>query len=157
MKCLIFLFYCYLGVVLGRHGGMIKQLYWPFFFGLGGPVSAGQQFLPWIHIHDIARLFLFAIENESVEGVLNGVAPDIITNKQFAQAFGRSLWKPAFFPLPAFVCEILLGAERAKMLTQGQKVIPKRTMEFGFHYDYPDISSACREFSPLIYVEDLRP
>ena len=135
---------------------MINQLYWPFFFGLGGPISTGQQFLPWIHIHDIARLFLFAIENEQVDGVLNGVTPDIITSKQFAQAFGRSLWKPAFIPLPAFVFDMLLGAERAKMLTQGQKVVPKRTMELGFRFQYPDISSACKEFSPLVYIEDYR-
>jgi len=143
------------GVVLGRMGGMIKQLYWPFFFGGGGPVGHGQQALPWIHIHDIARLFLFAIENEPVEGVLNGVAPEITTSKQFAQAFGRALWRPALIPLPSAVCNVLLGPERATMLTEGQKVIPKRTMELGFEYDYPNIYSACKEFGPLAYVEDV--
>jgi len=142
------------GVVLGRMGGMIQQLYWPFFFGGGGPVASGEQALPWIHIHDIARLFLFAIENEPVKGVLNGVAPELTTSKQFAQAFGRALWKPAFVPLPAFACDLLLGKERATMLTEGQKVLPQRTTEFGFEYDYPDIDSACKEFSPLVYVED---
>nr|CAG4648695.1 EOG090X07KR [Polyphemus pediculus] len=144
------------GVVLGRRGGMINQLYWPFYLGLGGPVASGQQYLPWIHIHDIARLFLHAIENEPVEGVINGVAPDLITSKQFAQAFGRNLWRPAIVPLPAFVSEMLLGPERARMLTQGQKVLPKKTVEYGFQYLYPDISSACKEFSPLVYVEGLK-
>lgn len=72
------------GVVLGRHGGMIKQLYLPFCLGLGGPVLPGNQYLPWIHINDITRLILFAIENPKVEGILNGVAPQVITNKVFS-------------------------------------------------------------------------
>lgn len=71
------------GVVLGRDGGMIKQLYLPFYFGLGGPIGTGSQFLPWIHIDDLTRLILFAIENNSVKGPLNGVAPQPITNKEF--------------------------------------------------------------------------
>jgi uncharacterized protein len=142
------------GVVLGRRGGMIAQLYWPFFLGLGGPVSSGQQHFPWIHVRDLARLFQFSIENDQITGVLNGVAPQIITNKEFAQAFGRSLWKPALIPLPAFVFEKMFGAERAKMVLEGQKVIPKRTLSYGFEYHFPDIYSACKEFAPLIYLDD---
>jgi NAD dependent epimerase/dehydratase family enzyme len=65
------------GVILGRNGGMIKQLFLPFYFGLGGPVGRGDQYMPWIHIHDMANLLLFAIENDSVHGVLNGVAPQV--------------------------------------------------------------------------------
>lgn len=72
------------GVVLGRHGGMIKQLYLPFYLGLGGPILPGNQYLPWIHISDLTRLILFAIENDKIKGVLNGVAPQTITNKIFS-------------------------------------------------------------------------
>lgn len=136
---------------------MIANLYLPFFFGLGGPVGSGQQYLPWIHLHDIARLFLHAIENQSVDGVLNGVAPNLVTSREFAKAFGASLWRPAFLPLPEFACNILLGPERARMLTDGQKVIPKRTLESGFKYKYPDIHSACKEFSKLVYTDDMDP
>lgn len=72
-------YYCYValfaGVVLGRSGGMIKQLYLPFFMGLGGPVASGSQYMPWIHIEDMCNLLLFAIEHPEVSGVLNGVAP----------------------------------------------------------------------------------
>jgi uncharacterized protein len=71
------LFSIFPGVVLGRTGGMIKQLYVPFYFGLGGRMGSGDQWLPWIHIDDIAHLLLFAIENEKVKGVLNGVAPEV--------------------------------------------------------------------------------
>lgn len=69
------------GVVLGRQGGMIQQLYLPFFFGLGGPIASGSQYLPWIHVQDIARLIQFSIENESVTGILNGVAPQVSSHE----------------------------------------------------------------------------
>lgn len=72
------------GVVLGREGGMIQQLYLPFFFAAGGPVGPGTQPLPWIHIEDLCNLIKYSLENKKVEGILNSVAPDIISNKDFA-------------------------------------------------------------------------
>ncbi|KAJ1528485.1 hypothetical protein ONE63_006894 [Megalurothrips usitatus] len=131
------------GVVLGRNGGMIQQLFLPFFFGLGGPIASGNQFLPWIYIDDMARLIHFAIENEKVCGVLNGVAPQIITNREFSSAFGKAMWRPSILPVPKFALDIAFGEERAKVMTDGQKVVPKRVLEYGFKYDYPDINSAC--------------
>jgi uncharacterized protein (TIGR01777 family) len=133
------------GVVLGRDGGMIRQLYLPFFCGLGGPVMPGDQYLPWIHIDDLIRLILFVVGNQQVEGTLNGVAPQNITNKQFSDAFACALKRPAFLPVPKFVLDLLLNKERANMLTQGQKVLPKRTTSLGFKYKYPDIASACQQ------------
>lgn len=133
------------GVVLGKDGGMIKQLYLPFFLGLGGPVGSGSQYLPWIHIEDLARLIVFAIETEGVDGILNGVAPQTITNKEFTDTFAKVLWRPAVLPLPESVLNTIFNKERAKLLTEGQKVLPKRTQAMGFNYIYPDIKSACEE------------
>lgn len=73
------------GVVLGREGGMIKNLILPFWFGVGGPVCDGKQPLPWIHIIDLCNLIKYSIENKKVNGVLNGTAPDIVTNMQFSK------------------------------------------------------------------------
>lgn len=73
------------GVVLGRDGGMIRSIKMPFLFGLGGRIATGNQYLPWIHIKDICNLIKFSIEQENVNGILNGVAPDIITNNQFTK------------------------------------------------------------------------
>lgn len=92
------------GVVLGRNGGMIKQLYLPFYLGLGGPVMPGDQYLPWIHMKDLIRLIAFAIENEKVSGVLNGVAPQTVTNKTFSivcQSISRRRFKNSF------ICRLL--------------------------------------------------
>ncbi|KAG5887855.1 hypothetical protein JTB14_005621 [Gonioctena quinquepunctata] len=110
------------GVVLGRSGGMIKQLYLPFYLGLGGPIGDGSQFMPWIHVDDLTNLIIFAIKNKTAEGILNGVAPNPCTNKEFSQAFGKALNRPAFLPLPSFVMNLLLNRERAIMVTEGQKI-----------------------------------
>lgn len=137
------------GVVLGREGGMIKNMILPFYFGLGGPISSGKQFLPWIHIDDLTRLIHFAIENQEVKGILNGVAPQIITNADFTKAFAKALSRPAIFPVPEFALNFLLNEERAMLLTKGQHVTPKRTLEYGFEYKYPDIDAACAECAHL--------
>ncbi|XP_066138295.1 epimerase family protein SDR39U1 isoform X1 [Euwallacea fornicatus] len=132
------------GVVLGRNGGMIKQLYLPFFLGLGGPIGNGSQYLPWIHIKDLVDLLIFSIQNNKVEGVINGVAPETCTNKQFSDAFAKALKRPAFLPIPSIIFNLILGSERAKMVTTGQKVLPTRTQELGFKFSFPDIRTACQ-------------
>lgn len=73
----------------------------------------------------------------------------IITNKEFSDAFGKAMWRPALLPVPKFALDIAFGEERAKIMTEGQKVIPKRTLEYGFKFEYPDIDSACRNCSRL--------
>ncbi|KAK9885770.1 hypothetical protein WA026_013640 [Henosepilachna vigintioctopunctata] len=133
------------GVVLERDGGMIQQLYLPFFFGLGGPVLPGTQYLPWIHMEDLCRMFLFCIENDNINGNLNGVAPQIISNAEFSKAFANAMNRPSLIPVPEFMLNIILGRDRATMLTKGQKVLPRRVIDMGFTYKYPSIDEACRE------------
>ncbi|XP_075524594.1 epimerase family protein SDR39U1 isoform X5 [Dermacentor variabilis] len=133
------------GVVLGSNGGMVQQLYWPFFLGLGGPVASGTQFMPWVHISDIVGILIHAMSKEGLTGVLNGVAPQIVTNAEFTKEFARAMWRPALFPLPKFVLDLAFSPERATMMTEGQKVIPKRTLESGYKYKFPDVQSACQD------------
>lgn len=133
------------GVVLGREGGMINNLYFPFFFGVGGPVGEGKQPLPWIHIDDLCSLIKFAIEKPSVEGVLNGTAPEIVSNLQFSKEFAKAMRRPALVKTPEFVFDAIFGKERSVLLTSGPKVVPKRTLSMGFTYKYPTIRDACRE------------
>jgi len=141
------------GVVLGRNGGMIQQIFLPFYFGGGGRMGSGTQNMPWIHVKDLSGIIVHAIENEKVEGVLNGVAPEIITNQEFVKSFASALNRPSFFPLPDFVWNTVFGEERATMITKGQKVTPKRTLESGYQYRFPTISQACGEFSKLFYED----
>lgn len=137
------------GVVLGREGGMIKSLIIPFWFGFGGPVGSGVQSLPWIHVDDLCHLIKYSIENPKVNGVLNGVAPQIINNLEFSKAFGKALWRPAILPLPEWVVDTIFSKERSVLLTTGPKVQPKRTLETGFEYEFSTIYPALKEVGSL--------
>nr|XP_060636103.1 epimerase family protein SDR39U1 [Anolis sagrei ordinatus] len=135
------------GVVLGRDGGAIAQMLWPFRLGLGGPIASGRQPFPWIHVADLAGILAHALEREGVSGILNGVSPTAVTttNKDFAQAMGSVLRRPALLPLPGFAVSAIFGPERSIMLLEGQRVEPKRTLESGYCFAFPDLPSALRD------------
>lgn len=83
-----------------------------------------------------------ALDNDHVTGVLNGVAPEVETNERFTKEYASALWRPAIIPAPAFVFNLVYGHERAKLLLEGQKVIPKRTLELGYKYKFPELKAA---------------
>ena len=141
------------GVVLGRNGGLIQQIFLPFFMGTGGRMGTGEQYMPWIHVKDLSGLILHSIENKTVRGPVNGVAPDLVTNQQFVDAFGASLHRPVFFPLPGFVFNLVFGEERAAIILGSQKVVPKKAQDTGFKFRFPTIAEACQEFSALFYTD----
>lgn len=128
----------------------MKQMMLPFWLGLGGTLGSGRQPFPWIHVSDLAGIIAHALEPPAdtpspAPLVFNGVAPALNTNYEFTKELGRVMRRPTVFPVPGFVMNALMGSERAVVLTQGQKVVPKRTLEAGFHYKYPDLSSALKE------------
>ncbi|KAI8121620.1 hypothetical protein FF38_06548 [Lucilia cuprina] len=133
------------GVVVGREGGMIQNIWMPFLLGLGGPMGTGKQILPWIHLEDLCRLIQYCLESDKCNGPLNAVAPEIVTNGQFSKAFASALRRPCLFPVPAIVVELLFGKDRSALLLTGAKIQPKRTLETGFEFKYPTAKSACEE------------
>ncbi|XP_071433684.1 epimerase family protein SDR39U1 isoform X2 [Pithys albifrons albifrons] len=135
------------GVVLGQGGGAISQMLWPFRLGLGGPLGSGLQPFPWIHIRDLTGIVCHALENECLQGVLNGVAPSssATSNGTFAQEFAAALGRPALLPVPAWAVRAVFGAERAIMLLEGQRVLPKRTLESGYRFIFPDLPGALKD------------
>ncbi|XP_062451716.1 epimerase family protein SDR39U1 [Rhea pennata] len=135
------------GVVLGRNGGAISRMLWPFRLGLGGPLGSGLQPFPWIHIRDLSGIVCHALESECLQGVFNGVSPSspATSNGTFAKELGAALGRPALLPVPAWAVRAVFGAERAIMLLEGQKVVPKRTLESGYHFVFPDLSAALKD------------
>lgn len=130
-----------IGIVLGREGGMIRQL-WPLFrAGLGGRIGSGNQYLSFIHIVDFCNAVTFLILNEHCGGVFNMVAPVWTTNRQFTKEFASACNRPAIFTVPALAVKLVFG-EGAVTLLEGQAVLPVRLLEFGFRFTYPDIRAA---------------
>lgn len=128
-------------VVLSKEGGALKKMLLPFKFFLGGKVGSGKQAFPWIHIDDEIRAIDFCIQNQDIAGAVNLVSPQIIDNKEFTKALAKALKVFAIFPVPGFILKIVLG-ERAKLLLNGQKVKPKKLLDSGFEFKYPEISKA---------------
>lgn len=131
------------GVVLGRDGGALEKMLPPFRAGFGGPIGSGAQGLSWIHIDDLCGIYVKAVEDAAWKGVYNAVSPNPLSNRAFSSALGRVLRRPAFFPTPPFVLHFLLG-EVASLLTTGQFVLPKRTLEGGYAFRYPEAEAALR-------------
>ena len=129
------------GVVLSRDGGALPKLLIPFRLGLGGPIGRGRQYLAWVHIDDVVGVILHAIDHEDVNGPLNVVGPESVTNAAFGKALGRALHRPAFLPTPPLIFKLRLG-EGASILTDSQRAVPTRTQQFGYNFRFPTLDVA---------------
>jgi uncharacterized protein len=133
------------GQVLAREGGMLKEMLPPFKLGVGGPLAGGEQYLSWIHIDDEVDILLWALDNDKVSGTVNASSPNPATNKDFSKALGRALNRPALMPVPGLVLDLKFGKEFGQVLRGGQRVIPKRTLELGYSFKYPELDEALQD------------
>lgn len=129
------------GLVLARDGGALPKMALPYSLFAGGPVGHGKQWYSWIHIQDLVRLILFAIENQAISGPLNGTAPHPEMNNQFGRKLGRAMRRPHFFPVPALMLKLLFG-EMSTLLLDGQRVIPQKALAMQFQFDFPTLEQA---------------
>ena len=129
-----------IGIVLGR-GGALGKMAPPFKFFAGGPIGSGRQWMSWIHVRDLVRLIEWAARTPSAQGPLNATAPKPVTMDAFAKGIGRSLGRPSWVPAPAFALKFLLG-ERADVILNGQRVVPRRAVHLGFDFDFPALGPA---------------
>ncbi len=132
------------GVVLGHNGGALKKMLPPFKMGLGGHVGSGNQYMSWIHVEDLAGMYVEALKNDSVNGIYNGTAPYPATNREFTTALGKILKRPTILPVPAFAIKAIFG-EMSAVILGGQKVLPKKFKDINFRYRYPTLEMALKE------------
>jgi uncharacterized protein (TIGR01777 family) len=116
----------------------------PFKAGLGGPIGGGKQYMPWIHLDDIVGIYLAALDSPSFAGPINASAPNPATNKEFAQALGRALHRPAVAPVPGFTIKAMYG-EMAQIVLQGVRMVPGRAQELGYEFVHTDLDEALRD------------
>lgn len=133
-----------LGVVLGAEGGALAKMLPSYRFGMGGPIGSGKQYMSWIHIEDVVNLILFLLEHEECRGAFNATAPEPVTNAQFSKSLAANLSKPHFARIPAWAMKLLFG-EMADLLLTGQRVMPVRLQQAGFHFRYPTLDKALKE------------
>ena len=130
-----------IGLVLGMEGGALPRMLPPYRLGLGGPMGSGSQVMSWIHVQDLVRTMLFLIEHGECDGIFNGTAPQPVSNRQFSQALAATLHRPHLFFVPAPLLRLLMG-EAADLLLTGQRVLPVRLQQAGFHFTYPALPEA---------------
>jgi uncharacterized protein (TIGR01777 family) len=133
-----------IGVVLDKDGGALKQMMLPFKLFVGGPVGSGKQWVSWIHHDDLVGLILLALDEPAATGIINGTAPNSVTNKELAKALGRAMHRPSFMPTPKFALRLMLG-KVAGLVTSGQRVLPRRALQLGYDFKFPDIDSALKD------------
>lgn len=129
------------GIALGAEGGALEKLLPIFRFGLGGVVASGEQWYSWIHADDVVGIYLHALDG--AEGVLDATAPEPVTNRAFTRELAAALGRPALVPVPAFAAALMLG-EGAAVITEGQRVLPERTVATGYRFQYPALGEALR-------------
>jgi uncharacterized protein (TIGR01777 family) len=124
------------GVVFSEEGGALPEMIKPIKMFVGSGFGTGKQLQTWIHINDIARLYYFTLQNE-IEGVINAVAPNPISNQELTRCIAKQLHRPLFLPnVPETVMKLILG-EMHILLFNNKNIIPKRALELGFQFKYP--------------------
>ena len=130
-----------IGIVLGGDGGALGKMLPVFRLGFGGPIGDGQQWMSWISRHDLCQLIARALEDSAFRGTYNAVAPDPCSMASFAAALGRCLGRPSLLPVPGPLLQLLLG-DGAKVVLEGQRVLPERLQQLGFVFRDGQLSAA---------------
>jgi uncharacterized protein (TIGR01777 family) len=129
------------GVVLSTKGGALPFMLLPYRLFVGGPLGSGRQVYSWIHLHDEASAILFLLRDPQAQGIYNLTSPNPISNDEFGRAIARVMHRPHYFRIPGTAMQLALG-EVAMMVLQGQSVIPKRLIDAGYEFKYPNIEAA---------------
>jgi uncharacterized protein len=131
--------------VLDPRGGLLKQLLLPFKLGVGGPLAGGRQYMPLIHRDDEVGLLLWVLDNQEVSGTLNASLPNPVTNREFSKALGRVVGRPAIAPVPKLAISALRGQELADSVLWSQRVMPRRALDLGYRFRFPEVEPALRD------------
>ena len=99
--------------------------------------------MPWIHVDDVAGMYVAALDDAAWSGPVNASAPEPVTNREFSKALGRALHRPAVLPVPGLALKALYG-EMAEIVTEGQRAVPRSALELGYEFEHPDLDEALR-------------
>ncbi|HEX8504912.1 MAG TPA: TIGR01777 family oxidoreductase [Hymenobacter sp.] len=131
-----------IGIVLSTEGGALPQIARPVKLGAGAALGSGRQYMSWIHLDDICRLFTAMLEDPSWQGTYNAVAPNPVTNQQFTETLAQVLHRPLVLPkVPAFGLKLAMG-EMSEIVLASQNVSAQKVLKQGFRFEYPELRGA---------------
>ena len=133
-----------MGIVLDKGGGALASMAPVFQAFAGGPLGDGRQWLSWVHRDDAVGIICRAIEDASVSGAYNVTAPRPVRMGEFCQSLGAAVGRPSWLPVPEFAVQVLLG-EGAKVVLEGQQVLPTRTLASGYRFRFSEVAPALRD------------
>jgi len=137
-----------IGLVLSRGGGGLAKMLPAFMMGVGGKIGSGKQYMSWIDIDDLVRVFLFAATTETLSGPANAAAPNPVTNLEFTKALGRVLGRPTLVPMPAFAVRLVFGEMGEELLLASARMEPARLLGAGYQFRFPQLEGALRHLLP---------
>lgn len=130
------------GIVLAENHGALAKMILPFKLGLGSALGSGKQYMPWIHIEDLCKMYLFALENCDISGAYNAVVGDDLNNEELSKALAKVLKRPFFMPkVPQSILKLIFG-EMAVILTKGSRVSSEKIKNEGFDFSFPELNKA---------------
>ena len=133
------------GIVLGKNGGALRQMVPIFNWCMGSPLGSGKQWFSWIHEEDLANIYLYLLEQKGIFGPVNCMAPNPVRNEEMTKILGEVLGRPTFMPaVPGFIIKIMMG-EFGSILLKGQRVLPKRILNMGFRFRFPEMREALQD------------
>ncbi len=135
-----------IGIVLSEKGGALPKLVQPIRLGFGAALGSGKQFMSWIHVDDLCEIFVKALEDDTMQGPYNAVAPNPVTNQEMTSVAAEVLKKPLWLPnVPSFALKLVFG-EMGIVVTGGNFVLNKRlSEETNFQYKFTTIKDALKD------------
>jgi uncharacterized protein len=133
-----------LGTVLSPRGGMLASLLPLFRLGLGARLGSGRQYWPWIALPDVPGAILHLLQRPEIEGPVNFVAPQQVTNAEFTDSLADVLRRPALLRVPSFAARLAPGGMGSELLLSGARVIPRKLLDSGYDFRYPELKPALR-------------
>lgn len=137
-----------LGMVLSKKGGALEKMLPIFKLGLGGKIGAGRQIISWIALDEISSAVLFVINTETISGPVNFTAPGAVSNEEFTHLLGEALRRPVNFNVPSFFARAIFGEMADSLLLNGDWVVPKRLLDSGYRFSYPDLRATLTHLFP---------
>ena len=138
------------GVILGKEAGALPLMVLPYKLFAGGTVGSGNQWLSWVHVEDVARAIIFAIDHTSLHGPVNVTSPFPKRMKYFGQTIGSVLKKPHWIPVPSFIMKVVLG-QKSSLVLEGQHVLPTKLLNHNFNFTFPTLDAALKD----LYKKDV--